>query len=354
MSKYEKQLTIVIAVFNSSKLLPKVFSAIEKQSFPKSKMEILVMDGGSTDRTVQLAKEFGAHVINNPRTEPVYAKYLGYIKAKAKYIIYLDHDEVFENLDSLQLKYTILEKENVKAVIGSGYKNPRNYSFINEYINEFGDPFSFYIYRLSKGNGFFIEEMKKRYKIIRDTRNFTIFDLFKTTKIPLIELCAGGSMFNAQYMKENFPDTLKKPELIPHFFYLMNSKKVMIAITKNDAIYHYSSDNVAKYINKIKWRIKNNIFHIKNMGVSGFTGRLKYQPKSDMVKQFLYPLYVFLLIPPLLDSFYLAITRKKILYFIHWPLTIYTGGAIIYYYILKFLGINLVLKSYDETKIINK
>jgi len=354
MISFEKQLSIVIATFNSSQLLPKVFAALKKQTFPKSKMEVLVMDGGSTDNTVQLAKSFGARVINNPRTEPVFAKFLGYNNARGKFIIYLDHDEIFENTESLLLKYTILEEEAVKAVIGSGYKNPKNYSFINEYINEFGDPFSFYMYRLSKGNGFFLKEMKRRYRIIQDTKDFTIFDLFKTSRVPIIELCAGGSMFNAKYMKENFPETLKRPELIPHFFYLMNSKKVNIAITKNDALYHYSSDNVTKYINKIKWRIKNNIFHVKDMGASGITGRLHYQPKRDKFKQYFYLLYVFLIIPSVIDSFYLVITRKKILYFIHFPLTIYTGAAIVYYYFLKLIGINLALKSYGEAKVINK
>jgi len=159
-------ISIIIATFNSGKLLPLVFDALKKQTYPREKMEILVLDGGSSDNTLELAQKFGCIIINNPRTEPVYAKYLGYIYATGKYITYLDHDEVLENPNSLKLKVSILQKNTmVKVVIGSGYKNPVSINSINYYINEFGEPFSFFIYRFSKADSFFIPKMRKKYVI---------------------------------------------------------------------------------------------------------------------------------------------------------------------------------------------
>ena len=348
------EISVIIATFNSAKLLPKVLKSLYYQNIDKKRYEVIFVDGGSTDGTLTLARRSGIEVIHNPRTEPVYGKYLGYTKAKGKYILYLDHDEVLESSSSLVKKYTVFkENSEVKAVIGAGYKNPPNYSFINEYINEFGDPFSFYIYRLSKNADYFLTEMKRRYSVLKDTDEYTLFRLYTAERMSIIELCAGGSMFDAAYMKSEFPDTLKNPALIPHFFYLMNTKKIIIAVTKNDALIHYSSDTFRKYLNKIKWRVKNNIFHVKTMGKAGFSGRLIYQSSKDKYRSYLYPLYVFSLLFPLMDSFYLVITRRKLLYMMHFPLSLYTGFFILYYFLLKSLSITYKLKSYDESKIIS-
>lgn len=349
------EISIVIATFNSEAVLTKVLESIKKQSFPSNKIEILILDGGSTDNTFEIASKYKCTVINNPKTEPVYAKFLGYLNARGKYIAYLDHDEVIENTKSLELKRSIFLKEKfVKAVIGSGYKNPLGYPFINNYINEFGDPFSAFIYNLSKDSKFFLPMMMKKYSIRDNEKDYVIFDLNYIKKMPLIELCAAGSMFDANYMKKNFPQTLKNPSLIPHFFYLMNSRYSLIAITKNDALIHYSSDTVKKYLNKIRWRIKNNVYHIADMGESGFAGREKYSSKIYRYKKFVYIPYVYTIIFCLLDSIKLSITRKNIYYFIHLPLSIFTASQIVYHYVCKFLGQKPQLKSYDESSIITK
>ena len=135
------EVTIVIATYNSQKTLPLVLDSIKKQTYPRSRIEILLIDGGSSDSTLALGRKYHCRMKRNPRTEPVYAKYLGYVNAKGKYIMYLDHDEVIENKDDLTRKVQVLgSDERVKMVVGSGYKNPKGYPFINDYVNDFGDP----------------------------------------------------------------------------------------------------------------------------------------------------------------------------------------------------------------------
>jgi glycosyltransferase involved in cell wall biosynthesis len=347
-----KEISIVIATYNSEGTLSMVLDSIVGQSFSPRKMEILIVDGGSTDDTLKIIKKYNCKIINNPKTEPVYAKFLGYLNAKGRYIVYLDHDEVIENPKCLEIKHSIfLKHKDVKAVIGSGYKNPRGYPFINNYINEFGDPFSAYIYGLSKDARFFEKQMIARYGNVEENKHYTVFNLGSVRRMPIIELCAAGSMFDGKYMKDNFPDTLKKPSLIPHFFYLMNSKSSLIAITKNDALVHYSSDTLSKYLNKIRWRIKNNIYHKSDMGESGFTGREKYSSIIVQYKKYLFLPYVYTVIFCLLDSIKLSVTRKNIYYLIHLPLCIFTANLILYHLFIKLFGNSPKLKSYDEKKI---
>ena len=347
-------ISVIIATYNSEKTLPLVLKALRQQTFPQDKLEVLLLDGGSTDKTRKIGKEFGCTIINNPRTEPVYAKFLGYKKAKGKYIVYLDHDEVLENKNSLKDRMECLEKEkDVQTALVSGYVNPEGYPFINEYINEFGDPFSCFIYRLSKSASFFLPSMNTKYKRVKDTKMYSIFSLKSVTKMPIIELCAAGTMTNKEYMQKEFPETLKKPDLIPHFFYLLLEKCPTVAIAKNDTILHYSSDTLKKYLNKIRWRVKNNIYHVSDMGMSGFTGRNRYNPFLTQQKKYLFLPYVYFIAPLFLDTLYLMITRKKVGYWLHAPLSIFTANLIVYHTIHKFFGSTQVLKSYDESKIVS-
>ena len=89
--------SIMIATFNSEKVLPRTLDAIRAQTYPQDKLEILAIDGGSTDSTLEIAKNLGCKIIDNPKTEPTYAKWLGFSKCTGKYLITIDHDEVMEN-----------------------------------------------------------------------------------------------------------------------------------------------------------------------------------------------------------------------------------------------------------------
>jgi glycosyltransferase involved in cell wall biosynthesis len=337
--------TVAIATFNSAKYLDKVLEAIRNQSIDQKKVEILVIDGGSSDGTLEIATCFGCKIVNNPKTEPVYAKYIGLHTALGKYIVYVDHDEVLVNKDSFNKRIELIESQpNTFAAITSGYINPTGFAQLNNYINDFGDPFSYFIYRLSKREGFFGETLRNRYKILTEKDGGVWFD-FLSNQLPLIELCAAGGMIEVDRAKK-LVDT--KVELIPHLFYLGLKEQLNIVFSKDDSIVHYSVEMFSSYIRKILWRIKNNIYH-KKMGESGFSGRSEF---DNGWKQYLYIPYVFTLIPLLIDTIMLVFSRKSLIYTLHIPLSFYTGTSIIYHFIKHFLGFTEDLKSYDEKKVI--
>lgn len=340
--------TIIIATFNSQRTLPLVLTSIRKQSYPRKYIQILIVDGGSKDRTLKIAKNFGCTVIHNSKVEPLYAKYLGYMHAKGRYIVYIDHDEVIVNPDSLKEKIMILEKNpDIKVAIASGYKSPAGYNVINRYINEFGDPFSFYMYRLSKNPDFFLPTMRARYRVTRETKHYAVFDLASSWEIPLIELTTAASIIDGDFFKKTFPGLAKKYHLIPHLVQLMRSSYPYIAILKNDVLLHYSSDDFRTYMQKILWRVKNNIFYTDTIGASGFTGRQEFGLFQMTLKKYLFIPYALTLVLPVLDAFYLMTTRKDASYAIHVPLAVLTAFFILYFMALKTFGIRPALMSYD-------
>ena len=129
------KVSIMIATYNSEKLLKKTLEAITRQTYPKDRMEILIVDGGSEDTTVKIAQEYGCRVLFNSKTEPVNAKLIGAKNATGKYLVTIDHDEVIENKYSIENKVKALMKHpECKVALCSGYKRPKSYPKLKQRI----------------------------------------------------------------------------------------------------------------------------------------------------------------------------------------------------------------------------
>ncbi len=330
-------ISIVLPTYNSANTIQLTLNSIREQSYPKDKIQVIVVDGGSQDNTIRIAKKYGCIVIDNPKTDIVNAELLGYLYATGKYLIGLAPDEVLENKNSLRLKYNAMNCiSNIRSVLPSGYKTPDNYSSINHYINEFGDPFSYYLYRDSKGYKFLLNDLKKQHSVIAEDNMSAVFSINASKKLPLIELWAGGCMIDLDYVKKQFPEIRKSPSLIPLIFYLLLQNKSYIAVTKNDPTVHYSTATILKYLKKIRSRVEFNVFKTP-MGKGGFSGRQQYDHSRSIFEKYLFIPYSILLIFPIIDSIYLYITRKQVVYLIHPFLCLYTTFYIVYFYIIKIL-----------------
>lgn len=340
--------SIIIATFNSMGILPKVLDSIKSQSIGLENLEVLLVDGFSTDGTRNIGLKYPfVKIIDNPKVDPVNAKFTGYKTAQGDYLVYLDHDEVLENSNSLSIKDKLYNQNpELVAVSTSGYKNPKGYSFLNQYINDFGDPFSGYFYNLSKDYRFFIPSMKDRYGIRLENEHLVAFDFKNNFDLPIIELCAAGASVRKSYL-----DSLNIGVMdIPILFKKLVSSKKLWGIVKDDFLVHYSSEQFSKYKNKIKWRIKNNIFHIDTLGQSGFSGREDNSSVGRKLKKVLFIPYSLLILPCLLHSLLIAVKHRNIKYLIHTVLCSYTAFWIVTYMTIKVLGIRLSLRSYDGQK----
>jgi rhamnosyltransferase len=56
------ELSIIIRTYNEEKYLPELLSSLRLQDIGDFKMEIILVDSGSTDETVQIAKSFGCRI----------------------------------------------------------------------------------------------------------------------------------------------------------------------------------------------------------------------------------------------------------------------------------------------------
>lgn len=83
--------SVVVTTRNSASTIAECLKSIADQNYPKEKIEIIVVDNNSSDRTVAITKGFTDRVFfKGPERSA--QRNLGIQKAQAKYILYLDSD----------------------------------------------------------------------------------------------------------------------------------------------------------------------------------------------------------------------------------------------------------------------
>lgn len=138
-------LSVVLAAFNEEKNLSGCLDSVKDLSD-----EIIVVDGGSSDKTVEIAKSYGAKVLitNNP---PIFHinKQKAIDMATKDWILQLDADERLTQ----QLREEIRSKINDKALKVVGYWLPRKNWFLGRFLTKGGQypDYTLRLYRKGKG-----------------------------------------------------------------------------------------------------------------------------------------------------------------------------------------------------------
>jgi len=124
----------ITPTLNEEQNLSSCLKSIRKQDYPKSKIKIFVIDGGSTDNTKKIAKKYGAIIINNPRVESDSAKYLALKRSKAEYLAFVDADNFIKNKDWLKKMITVLEENKQLFGMESNYFSKKKWGMVNDYL----------------------------------------------------------------------------------------------------------------------------------------------------------------------------------------------------------------------------
>jgi glycosyltransferase involved in cell wall biosynthesis len=318
-------ITVVIATYNSSRFLPNLAKALDEQTRPDAvgSMEILAIDGGSMDNTRVLAEKFGFKVLENSAGHAIAAKHIGLLSATSRLVCFLDHDELFTTKTALMDRYLLFNKyHNLRAMISAGYLfSPRD-STSNMYASEFGDPVSLQSYRCPNNAKFRIKSLSRRLQVEASDGKAVLLRASSETKPILCEMAAGSGVVDVDYFRQIFPNITTEENTVPHLYYLLGREQEtdLLGVIGGDFVSHDSAENWKTVRKKISWRINNaiNSTEIAGSGLSGRSHSEIYSPKRQILK---FGIYCLSIIGPLLDSIYLALTRKRIGYLNHFFLT---------------------------------
>lgn len=336
--------SFAIATLNSDKTLFDCLSSIFAQSIAIQPSHVLIIDGGSNDNTLSIASNFACTIIQNPLVEPGYAKYIGYVNCKTEFLVFHDSDEILTSRYSVENKIYALIESGSAIAISSGYL-PSLLNFTSQYINEYGDPFSFYLYHSSKHPTRWEHKLRTSFETVQDRPTYISFSGNRPSTV-LIEAVAMSTMISMSIAKKLIPELEADPRLVPHFFYLINKQIPTFCYMKNDGILHKPSTSFSSLLRKIRSRVIANIYFTNNgSGESGLTGRLSHQ-RGVILKVYLFPLYLMSIIFPIYDTIKECIKRNEFSFIIHFLLLYYTGLLIAYYTIRKLLKFDTQNRKY--------
>lgn len=106
--------SIVVTTHNSEKYIIACLESITKQLYPKNKIELIVVDNASTDKTKQIALRYTKFVFDHGPERSAQRNY-GASKSTGKYYFYLDSDML---LDKKVVRECVIELEQNSGIIG--------------------------------------------------------------------------------------------------------------------------------------------------------------------------------------------------------------------------------------------
>jgi len=119
ISKYEKSISIIIAAHNEESVIEEKIKNILALDYPKDKMEILIGDDGSSDKTAEIAAKFNeVHLIRKEKNEGKAAMLNDLCKAaKGEIFLFSDANTMLEN-SALKNLVTEFANERIGCVCG--------------------------------------------------------------------------------------------------------------------------------------------------------------------------------------------------------------------------------------------
>lgn len=124
-----KKITVVICAYNEEERIPACLTALTHQDFPHQDYQILVVDNNCIDKTVEIAKSFGADVVKEKRQGNTFALSKGLASANSEIIASTDSDTIPAS-NWLSTINRAFSDENVVGATGSIKSNFKN-KFLN-------------------------------------------------------------------------------------------------------------------------------------------------------------------------------------------------------------------------------
>jgi glycosyltransferase involved in cell wall biosynthesis len=97
------RVSFIIPTLNTEAILENCLASIARQHYPREKIEIILADAHSKDRTRDIAKKFGAIVLDDDGKNMEEGKRLALQHATGDYIVFVDADNEITHADYIEL-----------------------------------------------------------------------------------------------------------------------------------------------------------------------------------------------------------------------------------------------------------
>ena len=330
MPKELPTISVCMATLNAENVLSECLERLDHQNYPKDKIELIVGDGGSVDKTREIVEKFSGKVFNNPLKTGESGKAVAVKEARNDLILILDSDNFLPDDNWLKSMVAPFEDLEIKLTEPIKYTWRKEGGYIERYsaLTGVNDPLCLFLgnydrwnYLTKKWTGVrHWEEKKEGYLKIKLAQE----------GIPTVG--ANGTIFRREFLQSlEIGNYLFDIDVIAKEI----TEKGSATIAKVDVgiIHTFCEDNFKKFIRKQQRRIKDYTFHKKNKSRTFDWSQFELGGKSSLglIKFLVYTGLVF----PLFFQALLGYSRKKdSAWFFHIPacwitLIVYAWGKIV-------------------------
>jgi cellulose synthase/poly-beta-1,6-N-acetylglucosamine synthase-like glycosyltransferase len=122
--------SIIIPALNEQENIPACLSALNELDFPDEQYEILLIDNGSTDQTIEIARTFDVRIVEQPEVNISALRNLGAAHAKGNILAFIDADCIASK-DWLKHATPYFHDQTI-GVVGSRYQLPPDSNWIEK------------------------------------------------------------------------------------------------------------------------------------------------------------------------------------------------------------------------------
>ncbi len=247
-----KNISIVIPTLNSGRTIDLCLKSINQQQY-SGNIELIISDGGSTDRTLNIAKKYNAKIVENKLKTGESGKAIGIKKAKYSLVGLIDSDNILPGVNWLN---NMVEPFTDNQIIGS---EPWQFTYrqqdgiIDRYCALMGmnDPLCYFIGNYDHWNH--IDKKWTRMNINQEDIGNWLKLTLNNPEIPTMG--ANGAIYRRDFLNKHFSsDYFFDIDFLTQA--ILKEKEVKYAKVKTGIVHLFSGSDFKKFYRKQHRRIR--------------------------------------------------------------------------------------------------
>ena len=288
-------ISVVIATYNSERTLEKCLKSIVAQQYPNEKIEIIIVDGSSNDKTLSIAQKYNTRIISVPpeKQNAEYNKGIGVNKAKNDIIFLLDHDNILPHIHwFLRMMKPFLDNQEIVGVEPLRFHYDRKMDVVDRYFALIGgpDPVPYYF-----GKNSHLSWAYETYNLAGTAKDMGSYYLVKFSPENIPALGGNGAAVRSKFLLENAKVSPKSFFHIDVHVDLIKNGYNTYGIVK-DTIIHLTNNKFFPFLGRRKYFIEK--YHFLEHSKRRYS---IYEPQKDRMKLIMYIIISLTIVKPLYD-----------------------------------------------------
>ena len=224
--------SIIIPTYNASKYLKTCLDKISTQTYPKMQYEIIIVDGGSTDNTISIAKRYKTRLFFNQYKDAESGKAIGIESSKGDVVALIDADNELAQKNWLESMVQPLIEDKKIFGVESPLLVKKGDSYLNQYFSllRIADPLA--------------RRLHPPMQVINKA-SYVIYKM-KLGDTPVVG--ANGFLYRKKFIEKiGFGSKFEEVNFVAK---LVSRGYISYAVPKNVGIYHHYVSSIGGYIRK--------------------------------------------------------------------------------------------------------